>query len=148
MHSQTELTHQYLVVSDALQLCDIFQALEHVHLLKWPGMWSAVDLVFEWDPLYIALFLVTWLGYQSDSCLPHAQSDKKNITGIFQHKKWTAQTVKKQKLRHSLMLLWFADLMNVTEEVTIHRPNVSTLLSSAFIRGDLNAATRGPLYDH
>ena len=28
------------------------------------------------------------------------------------------------------MLLWFADLMNVTEEVTIHRPNVSTLLSS------------------
>ena len=42
------------------------------------------------------------------------------------------------------MLLWFKDLMNVTEEVTIHRPNVSTLLSSAFIRGDLNAATRGP----
>ena len=36
---------------------------------------------------------------------------------------------------HSLTLLWFADLMNVTEEVTIHRPNVSTLLSSAFIRG-------------
>ena len=33
------------------------------------------------------------------------------------------------------MLLWFADLMNVTEEVTIHRPKVSTLLSSAFIRG-------------
>ena len=45
---------------------------------------------------------------------------------------------------HSLKLHWFADLMNVTEEVTIHRPNVSTLLSSAFIRGDLNAATRGP----
>ena len=47
-------------------------------------------------------------------------------------------------VRHGLMLLWFTDLMNVTEEVTIHRPNVSTLLSSAFIRGDLNAATRGP----
>ena len=46
--------------------------------------------------------------------------------------------------RHSLMLLWFADLMNVTKEVTIHRPNISTLLSSAFIRGDLKAATRGP----
>ena len=45
---------------------------------------------------------------------------------------------------HGLMLLWFTDLMNVTEEVTIHRPNVSTLLSSAFIRGDLNAASRGP----
>ena len=28
------------------------------------------------------------------------------------------------------MLLWFTDLMSVTEEVTIHRPNVSTLLSS------------------
>ena len=47
-------------------------------------------------------------------------------------------------IRHSLTLLWFADLMNVTEEVTIHRPNVSTLLSSAFVRGDLNAATRDP----
>ena len=46
--------------------------------------------------------------------------------------------------RHGLMLLWFIDLMNVTEEVTIHRPNVSTLLSSSFFRGDLNAATRGP----
>ena len=42
------------------------------------------------------------------------------------------------------MLLWFKDLVNVTEEVTIHRPNVSTPLSSAFIRSDLNAATRGP----
>ena len=47
-------------------------------------------------------------------------------------------------MRHGLMLLWFTDLMNVTEKVTIHRPNVSTLLFSAFIRGDLNAATRGP----
>ena len=50
----------------------------------------------------------------------------------------------KGKVRHGLMLIWFADLMNATEEVTIHRPNVSTLLSSAFIRGDLNATTRGP----
>ena len=47
-------------------------------------------------------------------------------------------------IRHGLMLLWFTDLMNVTKEVTIHRPNVSTLLSSAFIKGDLNAASRGP----
>ena len=37
------------------------------------------------------------------------------------------------------MLLWLTDLMNTTEEVTIHRPNVSTLLFSAFIRGDLNS---------
>ena len=42
------------------------------------------------------------------------------------------------------MLLCVTDLMNVTEEVTTHRPNVSTLLSSAFVRGDLNTATRGP----
>ena len=32
------------------------------------------------------------------------------------------------------MLLWFKDLMNLTKEVTIHRPNVSTLLSSTFIK--------------
>ena len=31
-------------------------------------------------------------------------------------------------IRHGLMLLWFTDLMNVTEEATIHRPNISTLL--------------------
>ena len=30
----------------------------------------------------------------------------------------------KGKVRHSLMLIWFADLMNVTEEVAIHRPNI------------------------
>ena len=36
--------------------------------------------------------------------------------------------------RRSLMLLWFKDLMNLTEEVTIHRPNVATLLSSTFIK--------------
>ena len=55
-------------------------------------------------------------------------------------------TATRWTIRHSLKLHWFADLMNVTEEVTIHRPNVSTLLSSTFIRGDLNAATRGPFY--
>ena len=58
-------------------------------------------------------------------------------------------TCKSEKIfwfRHGLMLLWFTDLMNVIEEVKIHRPNVSTLLSSTFIRGDLNAATRGPFY--
>ena len=49
-----------------------------------------------------------------------------------------------QKKIHRLMLLCVTDLMNVTEEVTTHRPNVSTLLSSAFVRGDLNTATRGP----
>ena len=40
------------------------------------------------------------------------------------------------------MLLRFTDLMNVTEEISIHRPNVSTLLSSAFIKGDLNCDDR------
>ena len=47
-------------------------------------------------------------------------------------------------VRHGLMLLWFTDLVNVTKEVTIHRSNILTLLSSAFIRGDLNTTTRGP----
>ena len=65
---------------------------------------------------------------------------KEKYIKVYTATRWT--------IRHGLILLWFADLMNVTEEVTIHRPNVSTLLSSAFIRGDLNAATRGPLYDH
>ena len=50
----------------------------------------------------------------------------------------------RRTIRQGLMLLWFKDLMNVTKEVIIHRPNISTLLSSAFIRGDPNAARRGP----
>ena len=48
--------------------------------------------------------------------------------------------------RHGLMLLWFKDLMNVTEEVTIHRPNVSTLPSSAFIRGLCNRCNKRSFY--
>ena len=55
-------------------------------------------------------------------------------------------TATRWTIRHSLKLHWFADLMNVTEEVTIHRPNVSTLLFSAFIRGDLQQEVL--LYDH
>ena len=62
----------------------------------------------------------------------------------WRHHRWTKTMQNMTALRHGLMLLWFTGLMNVTEKVTIHRPNVSTLLSSAFIRGDLNAATRGP----
>ena len=62
----------------------------------------------------------------------------------FHFKYIKVDTATRWTFRHSLMLLWFADLMNVIEEVTIHRPNVSTPLSSAFIRGDLNAETRGP----
>ena len=53
-------------------------------------------------------------------------------------------TATRWTIRHGLMLLWFTNSMDVTEEVTIHRPNISTLLSKPFIRGDLNAATRGP----
>ena len=53
-------------------------------------------------------------------------------------------TATRWTIRHGLMLLWFTDLMNVTEEVTTHGHNILTLLSSAFIRGDLNAATIGP----
>ena len=54
-------------------------------------------------------------------------------------------TATRWTIRHGLMLLWFTDLMNVTEEVTIYRPSVSILLSSAFIRGDLNAVHVFPL---
>ena len=42
------------------------------------------------------------------------------------------------------MLLWFKDLMSVTEKLhSLTRPNVLTLPSGAYIRGDLNTATRG-----
>ena len=34
------------------------------------------------------------------------------------------------------MLLWLKDFNECNRDVTIHRPNLSTLLSSAFIRGD------------
>ena len=37
-------------------------------------------------------------------------------------------TATRRTMRHRLMPLWFTDLKNVTEEVTIHRPNVSTYL--------------------
>ena len=40
------------------------------------------------------------------------------------------------------MLLWFTDLMNVTEEVTIYRPNVSTLLCSAHSENMLQSLER------
>ena len=42
-------------------------------------------------------------------------------------------TATKWTIRHGLMLLWFIDLMSVIEEITIDRPKVSTLLSSAFM---------------
>ena len=70
----------------------------------------------------------------------HASIGRRNVN----LKYIKVHTATRWTIRHSQMLHWFADLMNVTEEVTIHRPNVSTLLSSAFIRSDLNAATRGP----
>ena len=43
------------------------------------------------------------------------------------------------------MLLWFKDLMSVTEKLhSLNRPNVLTLPSGAFIRGDLQQEV---LYD-
>ena len=36
--------------------------------------------------------------------------------------------IKQRESRRGLMLLWFKDLVNVTEEVIIHKPNISTLL--------------------
>ena len=49
-------------------------------------------------------------------------------------------------VRHGLILFWFTDLMNVTKEVTIHRSNILTLLSSTFIRGDLNSYNKRSFY--
>ena len=75
------------------------------------------------------------------------RNDKKKGEGITSLIEWSYLLLGERSFvdfRHGLILLWFTYLMNVTEEVTIHRPNVSTFLSSAFIRGDLNAATRGP----
>ena len=46
-------------------------------------------------------------------------------------------TATRWTIRHGLMLLWFTDLMNVTKEVTIHRPNVSMLdiyIGGCFLR--------------
>ena len=62
---------------------------------------------------------------------------KKDDKKKYKEKYIKVHTATRWTIRHSLILHWFADLMNVTEEVTNHRPNVSTLLSSAFIRGDL-----------
>ena len=44
--------------------------------------------------------------------------------------------------KHNSFLTWFD--ATLVSEVTIHRPNVSTFLSSALISGVLNAARRGP----
>ena len=93
------------------------------------------------------------LEIQTTAILSNANSDVRepvdlcnnSLTVLLSQMKYIkVHTATRWTIRHGLMLLWFADLMNVTEEVSIHRPNVSTLLSSAFIRGDLNAATRGP----
>ena len=60
-------------------------------------------------------------------------------------KKLTVRALALRQSDRCLMLLWFKDLISeCNREVIIHRPNVSTLLSSAFIRDDLIAATRGP----
>ena len=90
---------------------------------------------------------------QMTAILSNAASDVRELVDpcnnsltilVSQIKSIKVHTATRLTMRHGLMPFWFTDLMNVTEEVTIHRSNVSTLLSSAFIRGDLNAATRGP----
>ena len=42
------------------------------------------------------------------------------------------------------MLPWFKDLINVTEKFQFRDPTFRPLLPNAFVRGDLNAATRSP----
>ena len=99
------------------------------------------------------VLFATVIEIQMTAILSNADSDvsepvdpcNNSLTILFSQIKYIkVHTATRWTIRHSLKLHWFADLMNVTEEVTIHRANVSTLLSSAFIRGDLNVATRGP----
>ena len=71
-----------------------------------------------------------------DACekLVDLLASNRHADKLFQYIK--VHTATRWTIRHGLMLLWFTDLMNVTKEVTIHRPNVLTLLSGAFIMGD------------
>ena len=54
-----------------------------------------------------------WLKRVSNTAFETRPPVETPINASFKHK---------GQLRHGLMLLWFTDLMNVTEEVTIHRP--------------------------
>ena len=73
------------------------------------------------------------LGFSSTSCQFEYLSP---YFKVHMATRWT--------IRHSLMLFWFKIFNEWNQEVTIHRPNILTLLSSTFIKGDLNAVTRGP----
>ena len=56
------------------------------------------------------------------------RNDKKKGEGITSLIEWSYLLLGERSFvdfRHGLILLWFTYLMNVTEEVTIHRPNVS-----------------------
>ena len=80
--------------------------------------------------------MVIWKQTHHSFMHPTFISINKNCQGYipFNQKRIILSCLNQDKPgRHSLMLLWFKDLMNLTEEVTIHRPNVSTLLSSTFI---------------
>ena len=81
--------------------------------------------------------MVIWKQTHHSFMHPTFISINKNCQGYipFNQKRIILSCLNQDKPgRHSLMLLWFKDLMNLTEEVTIHRPNVSTLLSSTFIK--------------
>ena len=52
-----------------------------------------------------------WLKRVSNTAFETRPPVETPINASFKHK---------GQLRHGLMLLWFTDLMNVTEEVTIH----------------------------
>ena len=47
-------------------------------------------------------------------------------------------------VRHGLMLLWFKNLMNITEKLQFIDPTFRNSCLVPSLRGDLNAATRGP----
>ena len=79
------------------------------------------------------VLFATVIEIQMTAILSNADSDVRepvdpcnnSLTILFSQMKYMkVHTATRWTISHSLMLLWFADLMNVTEEVTIHRPNV------------------------
>ena len=67
-----------------------------------------------------------------------------NFTCTVVNKGLLSTALEQNNLRHGLVLLWFKDLLNVTEKLQFRDPTFSTILCTAFIRGDLIAVTRGP----
>ena len=60
--------------------------------------------------------------YHEPADASRALSLQLNYLGTLDTTKYPSDRLQIHQNKHSLKLHWFADLMNVTEEVTIHRP--------------------------